>query len=276
MADTNDLLLAAGAAGAVYWLTRRRSRRAPAEATAPKPPPALAPSPAPVASGPAQPISRAYDPLFAAHGQGLPVAYLRALAAHESDMHADAGPPGRGLFSVVDVVRADYNQRHGTRLAPADLLDPAVNTQVAADALRRIVDGYARSHRAVPNLREDWTNPRFVELVTFGWNAGFSERGGVGRVASYLERLGTTELTLDVVAAAAARAGASPHLSDPRKVRYCRDVTATYFRERERDEREGRAAGPVVVVGAHSPPEAAAVASAASTAAPEPAHTPSP
>jgi hypothetical protein len=28
---------------------------------------------------------------------------------------------------------------------------------------------YARNHPAVPNLHADWNNPRFVELLTFGW-----------------------------------------------------------------------------------------------------------
>jgi hypothetical protein len=205
--------------------------------------------------GPTQPISRAFDSLFAAYGQAIPVPYLRALAAHESDMHASANDgAAAGLLQVVDVVRVDFNQRHKTHFTRADLLVPLVNVQVAADTIRRIVESYRTHHATIPNLHEDWRNPRFLELVTFGWNAGFSERAGVGRVAGALEDAGRTDVTIDLIAATAPSVSASRHLSDARKVTYAKHVTATYFAELARDEREHAPPSPLVA-GAPTPAE---------------------
>ena len=82
-------------------------------------------------------------------------------------------------------------------------------------------------------MQTDWDNPRFVELVVFGWNAGYSEAGGVGRVARYLEAQGRgDEVTIDAVFDAAKAAGASRHLSNDAKRRWSKGVAAAYFRER--------------------------------------------
>ncbi len=190
-------------------------------------------------SGPTQPITREFDPIFAASGHGLPVAYLRALAAHESDMHAGiSAGPAVGLLQVVDAVRADHNTRHTTQITRADLLVPATNVEVAASAIRRIVDSLQRNHPAIANLREDWGNLRFVELVTLSWNAGWSERGGLGRVARYLEGQGRPAVTVEAIVANAAAAGASHHLSNQRKLAFANAVTRTYARERVRDQFE--------------------------------------
>jgi len=35
--------------------------------------------------------------------------------------------PAWGLLQVIEVVRTDYNERHGTSYRRADLLDPVVN-----------------------------------------------------------------------------------------------------------------------------------------------------
>ncbi|MCE9578956.1 MAG: lytic transglycosylase domain-containing protein, partial [Deltaproteobacteria bacterium] len=189
----------------------------------------------PPIAGPTQPITREFDPIFAANGHGIPVAYLRGLAAHESDMHAGISDgPAIGLLQVVDAVRTDHNARYGTQLTRADLLVPVTNVDVAASAIRRIIDSYQRNHPAIANLREDWTNLRFVELVTLGWNAGWSERAGLGRVARYLERDGRPAITVEAIVANARAAGASPHLSDRRKLAFANAVTATYARERVR------------------------------------------
>ena len=210
MSDDNTLstlAIAAGAAGVGWWLYQRhaakeqavatlsekvvRAATAPvltalpvAGATGPASGSAAAAKRAP-ATGPTQPITREFDAIFAAHGHGLPVAYLRALAAHESDMHAGISDgPAIGLLQVIDAVRADHNALHGTTITRADLLVPATNVEVAARALRRIVDSYQRNHPAIANLREDWSNLRFAELVTLGWAAGWSERQVDRRLAS--------------------------------------------------------------------------------------------
>ncbi|MGE0403410.1 MAG: hypothetical protein AB7T06_42285, partial [Kofleriaceae bacterium] len=100
------------------------------------------------------------------------------------------------------------------------------------ELLHLIANSYRKNHPHVPNLQTDWDNPRFVELLTFGWNAGFSEAGGVGRVARYLEKLGAIDITLDQITAHARVAGASKHLSNQAKVAWCKSVVALYLRER--------------------------------------------
>jgi hypothetical protein len=217
-----------------------------------------APAPARSFAGPTQPITREFDPIFAANGHGIPVPYLRALAAHESDMHAGISDgPAIGLLQVVDAVRTDHNARFGTTITRADLLVPATNVEVAASALRRIIDSYQRNHPAIANLREDWTNLRFVELVTLGWNAGWSERAGLGKVARYLERDGRPAITVEAIVANARAAGATPHLSNRRKLAFANAVTATYARERVRDRFERQAAAPAVAAAPSATPSPA-------------------
>ncbi len=197
-------------------------------------------APTPTRNGPTEPIPRTFDPMFAREGLGLPVAYLRALAAHESDLNpAAATGPAWGLLQIVEIVRRDYNERRGANHPRAELLIADVNVRIAADALATIADSYRTNHHA-PNLHEDWQNPRFVELLTFGWNAGWSERAGVGRVARYLES-SNVEVTIESVHAAARFVGAASALSNDAKVAYCRAVTATYLRERNRDAHDGYA-----------------------------------
>lgn len=176
-----------------------------------------------------KPASRRYDDVFAAYGQGLPVPYLRALALRESGMSpTDAKGAGWGLISVVEVVRRDFNERQHTAYAREDLRDPAISVTIAASALQTIIASYAKNHPRVINMQADWSNPRFVELLTFGWNAGWSERAGVGRVARYLEQRGITDITIDTVHQAARAAGASEHLSNPAKVKWCKSVVRQY------------------------------------------------
>ncbi len=279
--DTNLLLLAAlGAGGLWLYHDREKQKRATRDALE------LATTTSPVVVEPGRrrerPVrsepaaraeriklaSRSYDPLFAEYGGDIPVAYLRALAHHESRMNPrETQGPAWGLLQVIEVVRRDYNKRHHTRYERRDLLDPAVNVAIVADVLIRIIDGFARFHPEAPNLQVDWTNPLFVELLTFGWNAGMSERAGVGHVASYLSRRGFDDFTIDDIHAVAKQAGASPHLSNVRKVRFSKAVTTQYLRERARDEAEG--------YHAEGEPDAGPVIAVAAPAADEPVSQPS-
>lgn len=187
-------------------------------------------------------LPRRLDPIFERHRGDIPIEYLRALAMRESGMTPSTrGRAGWGLFQIIEVVRSDFNRAHRTSYTRPQLLDPDVNTRIATWLLRFIIDSYHRHHPEVPNLRPDWTNPRFVELVTFGWNAGPSETGGVGRVVSYLVGKGARDIDLALVHDHARTVGASKHLSDPAKVRWCRGVVALYLRER------ARTAGPITI-----------------------------
>ncbi|MCB9830277.1 MAG: transglycosylase SLT domain-containing protein [Planctomycetes bacterium] len=222
--------------------------RAAGAATAPHTPTTARPP------GQAALASRGFDPVFASYGHGLPVSYLRALALRESDLNPRAVTGSAvGLLQVIDIVRRGFNERHGTRYARRDLFDPAINVTIGTDVLTRIVDAYERFHPDVPNLRADWDNPRFVELLTFGWNAGFSERAGVGHVVDVLTARGQRDLTIDDVHRAAKGAKASPHLSNPAKVRFAKAVTAQYLRERTRDDTDGQTA-PGVATAPPAPP----------------------
>lgn len=179
---------------------------------------------------------RTYDDVFAGSGRGLPVPYLRALALHESDMRARlTDGPAWGLLQVMEVVREDFNRRERRNFTRSDLLDPAVNVTIAASLLALIAKSYAANHTS-PNLQPNWRNPQFVALLTFGWNAGWSERGGVGRVVSFLEQRGM-DVNINSVFDAAKASGASPHLLNPMKLAFAKQVTRQYFSELADEER---------------------------------------
>lgn len=230
MHDLALALVTVGGVSLLEELVRSLRDRAPTEVT-----------PAPVRPGAESPtprVPRTFDAIFARHGQSLPVAYLRALAWHESRLTPRAPTPrssATGLLQVVDVVRTDHNRIYGSNYTRDDLNDPVVNVTIAAAAIRRIVDSFARNHRAVPNLVEDWNNYRFVELVTNGWNAGWSERAGVRRVARYLEQLGSTDITVELVHQHARAAGATKHLQSVERLQWAQKVARHYAAERARD-----------------------------------------
>jgi len=209
----------------------------------------VAPTPPPVVTAPSRPARapppsssgkfatsagvRRFDAVFDRYRGSIPLAYVRALVERESDGRPSVRTGSAvGLMQIVPVVLADYNKRHGTVYQSDQLVDPATNVAMGCELLRLIVGSYRKNHPRIPNFQTDWNNPSFVELLTFGWNAGFSEAGGVGRVARYLEQLGAVDITLDLVTAYAHVAGASKHLSNPAKVAWCKSVVALYQRER--------------------------------------------
>lgn len=108
----------------------------------------------------------------------------------------------------------------------------------------------------------DSKRDRITPEFAYGWNAGFSERAGVGLVATTLVARRQRDLTIDDIHRAAKAAGASPNLSNPAKVRFAKAVTAQYLRERTRDESEGYAV-PLVAVGDAGAAAASPVASPA-------------
>lgn len=176
---------------------------------------------------------RRFDATFERFRGSLPIEYVRALVQRESN-----GLPtvrtGRaiGLMQITPVVLADYNKRHGTSYRSDQLVEPSINVPIGCELLRLIIESYRVNHPGIASLQANWSNPQFVELLTFGWNAGFSEAGGVGRVARYLEGIGARDITIDQVSAHAKLAGASKHLSNPAKVAWCKSVAALYQRER--------------------------------------------
>ena len=177
-------------------------------------------------------ISTTYDPIFRRHAGRLPVAYLRALGKRESDLNPRSSDGAAwGLLQVIPDVLTSHNERRGTSYSREDLLDPEINVKIAADLLNRIVVAFGM--HPSPNLQEDWSNPEFVKLVTAGWNSGYSEAGGVGRVADYLEQRGMP-VTHDNVFRYADAARATQHLSNPAKQSWQRGVAALYFAQPDR------------------------------------------
>lgn len=187
-------------------------------------------------------VTHKFDDLLSKWGdrRAIPLAFLRALASRESDMNPRSGDePGKkessakGLLQVIGVVREDYNEEFGTHYTPKDLFDPDINVKIATRTLGRIRDAYAK-HRC---LKPDWDSRRWVELYTFGWNAGYSEAAGVGFVVGKLEKDGLhcDDITIDTVSNHAGEFGASPYLTDEDKVRWCKGVASLYFRLRGKD-----------------------------------------
>ena len=174
-------------------------------------------------------LSRAYDHLYAKHGGSIPVPYLRALAQRESQQNPnEQKDPAWGLMQVIPSVLQDFNEDHGTNYDRYDLLNPDLNVRIATDVLKMTIRIY-RGHKD-PNLKEDWANPEFVNLVTAGWNSGMSNTAGVGKVASYLEARGIP-VTHDNVFKYAAAAGATRHLQNDRKRWWQKTVTKLYFEQ---------------------------------------------
>lgn len=181
-------------------------------------------------------LTTEYDPIFRKYAGRLPVAFLRALAYRESGLNPSSIMPGspnaaRGILQVVGVVREDYNRQNGTSYTADDLLNPEVNVKIAASLINRIVGYYAKHPSG--NMHEDWTNPEFVKLLVAGWNAGFSEAAGVGKVASYLEQRGVP-VTHDAVYANAAAAGGVSYLQTPDRQLWQRSVANLYFAQPDR------------------------------------------
>ncbi|MBA3463691.1 MAG: hypothetical protein H0T46_27280 [Deltaproteobacteria bacterium] len=85
--------------------------------------------------------------------------------------------------------------------------------------------------RSVERSHGDTGLHHITPYFAYGWNAGWSERGGVGRVAHYLEARGTLDQTIDSIHFSSQRAGASPHLANPLKVAWSKGVAAQYLRE---------------------------------------------
>ncbi len=187
-------------------------------------------------------LSRDYDNIFARYGNRLPVPFLRALAYRESNFNpkeTDGSywgilqvgwrPTPRGAAEGKDdSVMGSYNRRRGTHYTREDLLNPVVNVKIASELIRRIIKSYAKNHPRVPNMKEDWSNPEFVRLVVAGWNSGYSEGGGVGKVADYLEAHNIPVTHANVFRYSQA-AGATKHLANDTKENWQRSVVNTFY-----------------------------------------------
>jgi len=172
-----------------------------------------------VSSANATVLDAGYDGVYAAQCPRIPVEYLRALAAKESDTNPREA---KGLLQVVESVRLDYNKKFGTSYTRQDLLIPAVNVKIACDLFETIARGLGGV---------DWSDIQQVNVFTLAWNAGWSESRGVTGVVAYLKQQGQP-VTIDTVSAAAATLPwASKYLTDSSKVSWCKSVGSLYLHE---------------------------------------------
>lgn len=183
-------------------------------------------------------LSHGFDALFLTLSGFIPVPFLRALSYNESSLNPNAvtkSSNATGLFQVTKTVLNDYNLQHGTKYKLEDTKDPKLNSKIGIELVSRIVKNYQKNH---PALAMDWNDPRYVALVVQGFNAGYSEAGGVGFVVGKLEKNGIPKekITVDTVAQAAKELKASKYLSMPERVSYAKAVARTYFDEVENDK----------------------------------------
>ena len=177
------------------------------------------------------PLTRQFDPLLSRHSGTLPLNFLRALASRESDFNTnEQGGRHWGLLQVGPSVIEDFNKQFGTNHQLQSVLDPELNVRMATRTLRRIVASYKRFHPGTTNMKENWSNPEYVRLVLAGWNSGYSEGGGVGRVAKYLEARNIPVTHANVFRHSQA-AGATKHLNNSTKENWQRGVANLFYEE---------------------------------------------
>jgi hypothetical protein len=197
-------------------------------------------------------ISAAWDPMIERFAGNVPVAFIRALVHGESGGDSQKENPvshAAGLLQITDIVRKDWNTAHqDAPVSRSDLFDPEINVRIGAALLNRIVQTYRRH----ATLKPDWASRRYAELVALGWNAGYSDRGGVGLAVTELEAAGgkPDDVTVDTVARVAAELPhASRFVSNSDRIAYAKAVADLYLGSRRAPVVAGRGsvAGPVVV-----------------------------
>jgi len=174
---------------------------------------------------------------FARHAGAIPQDYLRALAYRESGFRPGVVHPtsgATGLFQITAPALADFNQKQASALQLAHLVDPELNTRVAAGHLQQVIDTYRR-HRS---LRPDWSSRRWIELLTLGWNAGHN---AVARIAGRMEasNIPPERITVDSVSQVARGLGQARFVADPQRVAWSKSVAKLYLRGAQAPEGRG-------------------------------------
>lgn len=182
------------------------------------------------------PNVHAFDPIFNAvsASTGVPAGFLRAIASRESGGiptiaagHSANPNAARGLMQITGTVRNGYNQRYGKAVTPDQLFDPATNVAIGADLVRFVAKAYAAS--GLPGLAIDWSDRRWVELVSYGYGAGWSAGSGVLYVAKELVRRGIPVSVDSVAALAPSLPGAYSALYAPGKAEWCKGTAGLFF-----------------------------------------------
>jgi hypothetical protein len=177
------------------------------------------------------------DTIYREECSGIPVEYLQALAHQESRTN-----PGEtkgacwGLLQVCPTVLKSYNERFDTSYRMGvEMLEARLNVRVACELISRIPRFYVSQHpKAFPG-GFSWSNRRHVDLLTMGWNAGWSEsRGVAGAIGTLLSwGYGPEQVTVSAISRAS-QAGRFPSaftakLGQEDVVPWVRRVSALYF-----------------------------------------------
>jgi hypothetical protein len=184
-------------------------------------------------------LPRTYDAIYRAECPGVPAEYLRALAYQESRTN-----PGEtkgscwGLLQVCPVVLKDYNEKFGTGWTMGnEMLQAEKNARVACELIRRIPGFYVAQHPQAFPGGFSWSDRRHVDLLTMGWNTGWSESTGVCGAIGTLLGMGknAVKVTIDAISQAS-RAGLFPakftaKLGQANVPPWVKGVSALYFRE---------------------------------------------
>lgn len=133
-----------------------------------------------------------FDAIYERHAPGVPVEYLRALAAFESNSNPASTPTHDhwGLLQVGRKPLADYNAAKGTHHSLVDVLNPTLNVKIWFEYYQRTGVVFDRlvtelGVRGV-NFQRDWKNPEYALMVTAAWNSGI---GAVQKAARMKPRI---------------------------------------------------------------------------------------
>jgi hypothetical protein len=168
-----------------------------------------------------------FEPVFARHAGAIPLPYLRALAYKESGFRPDIIHPtsrATGLFQITRTALESFNIKSGTAHSLAHLINPELNTRVAASHLASVINGYRRLRSLAP----DWSSRRWVELLTLGWNAGHN---AVIALVARMEASGMPpeRITVDTVSELARATGRGKYVADPARVAWAKSVASVFL-----------------------------------------------
>ena len=188
------------------------------------------------------------------------VAFMRALAKHESDLNpSQSKDPAWGLMQVgidnkasvpgPDLLKADgteasgnsggvlksYNNKgKGGPYTVEEMLEPDKNVRVASELIQRIVR-VMRNQGMSPN----WTSEEFIGILVAGWNSGYSKKAGTGYMIEWL----ISEHQDVTLANVHFKADQSPNgyrlLSVATRYRWWQGVVRQYFAELKKDKARG-------------------------------------
>lgn len=174
-----------------------------------------------------------YDAIFgqAALNSGVPYLYLRALAIHESNLKADAVGSGkeRGLLQIHPITLEAYNKANKKQVTADESAQPITNAMIAVWLIKRIVSSLKKNH---PNSFDgNWSSPRDVAIITQAYNAGESEKSGVGKLIGAMEKqkIAPERITYETIAQANEAMKINKWLSDKRRLEYVKRVTNDYM-----------------------------------------------